>query len=96
MVQSNIYKEAVDIFGVDNQLIVTMGEMAECSAEIAKKFISNREEDEQAIIDELADVVIMTNQCKVIYGERLISAINRKLKKVRAHIDTEKERQNGR
>ena len=94
MVQSNIYKEAVDTFGAENQLIVTMGEMAECSAEIAKKFISNREEDEQAIIDELADVVIMTNQCKVIYGERLISAINRKLKKVRTHIDVEKERQN--
>ena len=93
MVHSKLYAEAVEVFGKDNQLIVTMGELAECSAEIAKRFISNRDEDEPAMIDEMADVVIMMNQMKVIYGEKLVQAVGKKLNKVEAHIKKEKERQ---
>jgi len=87
MVQSKLYREAVETFGKDNQLIVTMGELAECSAEIAKRFISNREENEPAMLDEMADVCIMMEQMKVIYGDKLIASIHKKLNKVEAHIE---------
>ena len=87
MVQSKLYKEAVETFGKENQMVVTIGELAECTAELAKVFISNREEDEEAILDELADVCIMMAQMEVIYGDRLNSAIHKKLGKVKNHID---------
>lgn len=93
MVQSKLYKEAVETFGAKNQHIVTIGELAECSAEIAKMFISNREADEDKILNELADVVIMMEQMKVIYGDSLVQAVYKKLRKVKQHIENEKERQ---
>ncbi len=92
MVQSNLYKEAVETFGKDNQMIVTVGEMAECSAEIARMFIKNRDADEEAIVEELADVCIMMAQMEVIYGDSLNQAIMKKLDKVKGHIDTERNK----
>ena len=89
MVESNIYEEAVKVFGAKHQHIVAMGEFAECTAELAKMFISNREPDEEAIIDELADVQIMMSQMKVIYGDRLTQAIHKKLNKLRGHINAQ-------
>jgi len=84
---SSLYKEAVDTFGIENQLAVTMGELAECSAEIAKSFIKQRELDEPAMLLEMADVCIMMSQMHYHYGDKLTNAINIKLKKVRGHLD---------
>lgn len=91
MVVSSIYEEAVEAFGKDNQLMVTMGELAECTAELAKVFISNRTADEAAILDELADVCIMMQQMHVIYGDELTQSIHKKLGKLRKHLDVKKE-----
>lgn len=87
MVESSLYKQAVDKFGKNNQLAVAMGEMAECSAEIAKIFINQREVDEKALLLEIADVAIMMKQMEVIYGQDLIDAVNTKLKKVKYHVE---------
>ena len=86
MVQSNLYKEAVDKFGKEHQLIVTFGELAEASSEIARHLIPARVHDEQELINELADVCIMMEQMRIIYGDKLIDAIYNKLSKLEKHI----------
>lgn len=87
MVISNLYKEAVDKYGKEHQLLVTMGEMSECIAEIARHQIPARDHDEKLLINELADVCIMMKQMEVIYGDKLIMAIHNKLNKLKGHID---------
>jgi len=84
---SNIYKQAVDKYGKEHQLIVTFGELSECAAEIAKHMIPDRVHKEQDLIDELADVSIMMNQMSVIYGLQLDKAITKKLAKLYKHIE---------
>lgn len=88
MVQSDLYRQAVEKFGKEHQLIVTFGELAEASSEIARHMIPARKHDEQDLIDEFADVCIMMEQMKVIYGERLIAAINKKLSKLEKHVNS--------
>ncbi len=85
MVESDLYEKAVDKFGAEHQLYVTVEEMAEAITKITQ-FLNRGRDVEQEMIEEIADVVIMTNQCKVIFGERLIQAIHKKLEKVAKHV----------
>lgn len=87
MVHSKLYKQAVDKFGKEHQLLVTVGEMSEAIAEIARHQIPERQHDEDLLIEELADVQIMLSQCKIIYGERLTQAICKKLNKLERHVN---------
>ncbi len=87
MVKSDLYRLAIDTFGKEHQLLVTMGEMAEASADIARHKIRPNEHDEQELIYELADVCIMMEQMQIIYGDRLIQAIHKKLKKLQKRIE---------
>ena len=91
MVHSKLYKEAVDLFGKEHQLLVTMGELAEASADIARHKIRPNEHNEQELIEELADVCIMMEQMRVIYGNKLINAIYKKLNKLERRINEYKE-----
>ncbi len=86
MVITTLYQEAVTKFGNQHQLYVTAEEMAEATAKIIQ-FLNRGRDVEEEMIDEIADVVIMTEQCKVMYGERLILAIHKKLKKVQQHVN---------
>jgi len=85
MVESELYKKAVDKFGAHHQLYVTVEEMAEAIVKITQ-FLNRGRQVEEDMIEEMADVVIMTNQFKVMYGARLIKAINKKLNKVAGHV----------
>ena len=86
MVQSDLYRQAVEKYGKEHQLVVTFGELSEATAEIARHMIPARLHDEQDLINELADVCIMMEQMKIVYGEQLITAINKKLEKLEKHI----------
>lgn len=88
MVESDLYGRAVEKFGVENQIAVTIGEFAECSAEMARTFIVNREVNNEAMLLELADAYIMIRQMEYIYGEDLVKAVHKKLKKVRQHVES--------
>ncbi len=85
MVESKLYKEAVDKFGSEHQLYVTVEEMAEAIVKITQ-YLNRGRDVEQGMIEEIADVVIMTNQCRVIFGDRLTQAIHKKLDKVQRHV----------
>lgn len=91
MVESKLYKEAVEIFGKENQLRVTIGELAECSADLSRVLDVRREFDENLAIREIADVCIMMKQMEVIYGEKLTEAIHSKLDKLKSHIKKERQ-----
>jgi len=83
---SSLYKEAVDKFGKKHQLLVAVEEMAEAIAKISQ-FVNRGRDVEEEMIEELADVSIMVEQMKVIYGMRLTTAIGKKLNKLKGHID---------
>lgn len=65
-----IYKKALKKFGWNSQFIVALEELAELQVEIAKHLTRKRDvkniEDYERIIDELADVEIVTDQLKYI------------------------------
>ena len=85
MSNGTIYEHAVDRFGKDHQLLVTAEELSEAAVKIIQ--LVNRKRDvEEELIEELADCIIMLRQCKVIYGDKLDIAVEKKLKKVEKHV----------
>jgi len=86
MVQSNIYRELVDKFGQKHQMYVLVEEMGEATATISQ-FLNRNRDVEEEMLEEIADVVIMLEQMKVIYGERLVQAVLKKLQKAATHLE---------
>lgn len=67
-IHDDIYSEAVRVYGKQSQLIMAMEEMAELTKELSKNIRGQR--NTEAISEEMADVEIMLEQLKVIYGNR--------------------------
>lgn len=65
MSETEIIREAIDYYGIDNQLMVAVEELAELQKEISKAYrgVCN----EQNMIEEIADVLIMIDQIKDYY-----------------------------
>jgi len=86
MVQCDLYTRAVKKWGKEHQMNVAIEEMSEAISKISQ--LHNRGRDvEEEVINELADVCIMMEQMKVIYGDRLIQAIYKKLNKLEGHLN---------
>lgn len=64
----NVLQNAIDTYGTDNQLMVAVEELSELQKEICKAF--RGQFNEQNLIEEIADVLIMIEQVKMIYGIR--------------------------
>lgn len=86
----NILNEAIKCFGEDMQLNVAIEEMSELIKEICKHKRGTHNEDKLA--DEMADVYIMLEQCKIIFGlsnEILINErIDYKISRLKNRIET--------
>lgn len=61
-----LYKKAIAKYGAKAQTVVAMEEMAELIKELSKAFRGYGNPD--AIIEEMADVYIMLDQLKLIFG----------------------------
>lgn len=61
----NVYKEAIETFGPVTQLVVAIEELSELQKELCKYLRGKG--DVSKIAEELADVEIMTMQCKYIF-----------------------------
>lgn len=72
------YSEAVRIYGKQSQLIMAMEEMAELSKELSKNIRGEHNAD--ALAEEMADVEIMLEQLKVIFGNRAAVDIKKSMK----------------
>jgi hypothetical protein len=66
-----LYKRAYDHWGMTTQLGMTITECNELSAEIGR-FIFQKRKTMLSIIEELADVEIMIEQCRTMIGDELI------------------------
>lgn len=67
-VRRDTYSEAVRTYGKQSQLIMAMEEMAELTKELSKNIRSAK--NTSAISEEMADVEIMLEQLKIIFGNR--------------------------
>ncbi len=67
-IRRNTYSEAVRTYGKQSQLVMAMEEMSELTKELSKNI--RGEKNVSAISEEIADVEIMLEQLKVIYGNR--------------------------
>lgn len=73
-IELNILRDAIHKFGVDHQLDMAIEEMSELTKEICK--IKRNEEGSEcgsldALSEEMADVIIMLEQLKIIFSNRL-------------------------
>ena len=71
MNNQQIYQQALDKFGIDNQLLVLIEEMAELTKEIIKKFRKKDDNfDKIKIYEELVDVKIMLIQVELFFQQQ--------------------------
>ena len=82
-----VLRQAIEIYGVDNQLNVAIEEFAELIKEICKdKRYGN---NEAAIIEEMADCYIMLEQMKMIFGldnADISNAMDRKIRRLESRL----------
>lgn len=85
---TEIYKQAIETYGVRAQKLMAIEEMSELTKEICKDFRGklNREH----LIEEMADVTIMLDQMLLIYeisGEEILSMCGRKMKRLKERLE---------
>lgn len=66
--EEEVFREAIKQYGEAIQLVVLLEEMSELQKEICKSFRFERITRKRYIAEELADVEIMLEQAKMIYG----------------------------
>ncbi len=78
---------AVEHFGKENQISKAIEEMAELTCELAR--YQNNKGMNINIIEEIADVCIMVEQLKQIFGNDLVDChIKMKLKRLKSRIES--------
>ena len=87
-VSKDILEKAIKTWGTHAQLLMVLEEMSELQKEILKN-INRGKDNIDDIIDETADVEIMLDQMKYIYGidEAVANRIPLKLEKVKARLE---------
>lgn len=88
-------KAALAEFGQNAQMIKTCEELGELSTQLCKRLNGSPTTD-AAIIDEVADVLIMANQMRTLFGaEAVDTRIEFKLNRTMQFIQKRKEERNG-
>ena len=87
-VSKELCQKAIDAWGTDAQLLMVLEEMSELQKEILKH-INRGKDNLDEIIDDTADVEIMLEQLKYIFGihKNVAERIPLKLNKVKARLD---------
>lgn len=84
--KETMYK-AINTYGVENQMIKTVEELSELSQALCKiltsKFTDDNSEIFENIYEEMADVEIMLEQCKMIFTKVKIKLTITKIKKLK-------------
>ena len=80
-------QKAIDTYGVENQIIKTVEELSELSQALCKFLSKSKTESDRYIVDniceEIADVEIMLEQCKMIFYESENKINDYKKKKIK-------------
>lgn len=93
--QEKVFADAILVYGVPSQLTQTNEESTELSLALLKYKRAQDHGDEAEVqkrrnelLSEIADVIIMTQQCVLIFGtEEIQQEVNFKLRRQRARID---------
>lgn len=88
------FETIIEAFGNEAQMIVAVEELAELQQEITKK-LRHKKETVFRLVEEIADVEIMTDQLKVMFGigeKELATERNYKINRTLEKIKKAKER----
>jgi len=95
--QENVFIDAIMLYGEDSQLTQTNEECTELSLAILKYKramkelpynVSNVRQRRRELVSEIADVIIMAQQCVLLFGaEEIQQEVNYKLRRQRTRID---------
>lgn len=92
--KETMYK-AINTYGVENQMIKTVEELSELSQALCKiltsKFTDDNSEIFENIFEEIADVEIMLEQCKIMFQcDKEVSAWkNKKIERLERRLEGE-------
>jgi len=78
-------------YGLMHQSLKAVEEMSELSVELVK-YANNEKGDIDRILEELADVCIMTEQLRFLMGLNIDGIISRKIKRQLKRIEEEKDK----
>lgn len=93
--RDRFYKEVIDTYGVENQIMMLFEEMAELQKEICKNFRGRENRDH--IIEEMADVFIMMNQLQIIFDvkdKELADVTEYKVYRLKKRLEKKKTMEN--
>lgn len=82
-----LYRKALDTYGVTSQLMMVIEEMSELTKEISKYF--RGDQDTQHIAEEIADVRIMLDQIELAFNlkDSVDDYIRLKLARLKGRLD---------
>lgn len=84
--QKTTLVHAINHFGVDTQIDKALEEMGELITALSRRRLERSHRED--IIEEIADVIIMANQLRIIYGGDLVdNAIDQKLQRLEKKMD---------
>lgn len=82
----NLYKSAEDKWGRTSQVAIAIEEMAELTVALTQQFFRGRHAN-AAVIEEIADVLIVCEQLALMYGEREVqTVIDKKLDRLKQRV----------
>ena len=93
--QEKVFEDAIEVYGHESQLTQTNEEATELALAILKYQRAHKYDDaelkkirREELLSEIADVIVMTQQCILIFGpEEIQQQINFKLRRQRQRID---------
>jgi NTP pyrophosphatase (non-canonical NTP hydrolase) len=89
--QIGLLQQAVVTWGRTAQVAMMKEECLELALELQR--MERQREDRHKIVDEIADVIIMMEQAKIIFGEALIqSRIDFKMERLRQRLEKAEEK----
>ncbi len=83
---------ALIAWGADKQIVKCCEEMAELTQVLCKRLNGNPHVTKEQIVDEVADVLVMANQMRLLFGEGAVDErIQYKLNRVITKIDQQRK-----
>ncbi len=89
--QKELCHQIAAYYGLMSQSLKAVEEMSELSVELVK-YANNENGDLDRILEELADVCIMTEQLRFLMGLNIDGIISRKIKRQLERIEEEKDK----
>jgi len=89
--KTEILLEAINVYGLSNQLLVLSEECSEVIKEIMKIKRWHKTSDKwQSLIEEIADLDVVLDQFKLIYIDDILEAKDKKMERLKGRLQEQK------